>query len=372
MTGHDTAPLLAVLRDPTLMAGLPPAHWDLLVRQARHAGLLGRLHTLAHDAGLAAQLPAAPAAHLAAAHRHAAAQADEARHEVAQVWQALRGLHVPVVLLKGAAYLMAGLPPASGRTFTDIDILVPKAALVEAESALLFHGWLTTHHDPYDQRYYREWMHELPPMLHRQRGTVLDMHHGILPETARLRPSAEKLIAAARPLADEPLLQVLAPADMVLHSMVHLLHNEEMGRGLRDLSDLDLLLRHFAATPGFWEGLVVRADELGLQRVLYYGLTEGHALLHTPVPVPVLQAVARHAPPPPLRGAMHVLWRRALGPLHASTTDALTPLALGAVVLRAHWLRMPPALLCRHLMVKGWRRLTERAEASAETPAPRV
>ena len=372
MTRHRTAPLLAVLREPGLMARLSLTQWDLLVRQARTAGLLGRLHALALGAGVAAQLPAAPAAHLAAAHRMAAAQADEARREVALVWQALHGLAVPVVLLKGAAYLMTGLPPADGRSFTDIDILVPKTALVEAESALLFHGWLTTHHDAYDQRYYREWMHELPPMLHRQRGTVLDLHHGILPETARLRPSAEKLIAAARPLASEPLLQVLAPADMVLHSMVHLLHNEEMGRGLRDLSDLDLLLRHFAGTPGFWDQLVARAAELGLERVLYYGLNEGQALLHTPVPPGTLQAIALHAPPPPLRRLMHELWQHALGPQHASATDAFTPLALGAVVLRAHWLRMPAGLLFRHMLVKGWRRLTEKGQQSPEAAAPQV
>ena len=43
----------------------------------------------------------------------------------------------------------------------------------------------TTHHSAYDQRYYREWMHELPPLLHVRRQTALDVHHAIAPETAR-------------------------------------------------------------------------------------------------------------------------------------------------------------------------------------------
>ena len=34
-------------------------------------------------------------------------------------------------------------------------------------------GWATTHHSPYDQRYYRTWMHELPPLRHAVRGSIL-------------------------------------------------------------------------------------------------------------------------------------------------------------------------------------------------------
>ena len=71
----------------------------------------------------------------------------------------------------------------------------------EVEGALMLHGWSTTHHDAYDQRYYRKWMHELPPLKHNTRGTVLDVHHAILPVTARLKPDSRKLLAASRPIA---------------------------------------------------------------------------------------------------------------------------------------------------------------------------
>ena len=76
----------------------------------------------------------------------------------------LATVDVDLVLLKGAAYLMAGLPAARGRVFSDVDILVPVARLAEVENALMLHGWSTTHHNAYDQRYYRQWMHELPPL----------------------------------------------------------------------------------------------------------------------------------------------------------------------------------------------------------------
>ena len=110
----------------------------------------------------------------------------------------------------------------------------------------MLHGWATSKTTAYDQRYYRRWMHELPPLRHISRQTMLDVHHAILPITARLKPDSAKLLAASRPIAGEPRLRVLAPVDMVLHSATHLFCNEDVGNGLRDLVDLDSLLREFA------------------------------------------------------------------------------------------------------------------------------
>ena len=260
------------------------------------------------------------------------------------------------MLLKGAAYVAAGLLPAMGRVFTDIDIMVPKSRLGEVEAALMSHGWATTHHTAYDQRYYREWMHELPPLRHIQRQNVLDVHHAILPETARLKPSSAKLLACARPLANLQRFSVLSHVDMVLHSMVHLFHNDDLSHSLRDLSDLDLMLRHLGRLPGFWSELVARAGELDLSRPLHYGLRYTHQVLATPVPHDALAAAASAGGPGRMVSALSDwLWARALRPQHATASDAWTPLALFALYVRAHWLRMPPVLLLRHLTVKALR-----------------
>jgi hypothetical protein len=255
------------------------------------------------------------------------------------------------VLLKGAGYLFAGLPAARGRLFSDIDILVPRGALPQVEAALMQRGWMTTHHDAYDQRYYRKWMHELPPMQHVTRQSVLDVHHTIVPLTGRLHPDASKLLQAARPVAGQPLLRVLAPVDMVLHSATHLFLNEEFTNGLRDLADLDSLLRQFGAEPGFWRQLRERAAELELERPLFYALRYGRALLDTPAEAPGL-----HGPGGARLRLMDELFLRALQPVHPTASDRLTPLARGTLYLRAHWLRMPPALLAYHLAVKAFRR----------------
>src|SRR5260370_24711376 len=133
-------------------------------------------------------------------------------------------------------------------------------------------------------------MHELPPLKHISRQTVLDVHHAILPTTARLKPDSVKLLAASRPIGGEPRLRILAPVDMVLHSATHLFCNEDVGNNLRDLADLDNLLREFAGDEAFWPELTVRAVELDLTRPLYYALRYAVRVLGTPVPVPVVSA----------------------------------------------------------------------------------
>ena len=351
MTRRTEAMLVRALRDPTVLATLDMPGWERLLREARHADLLARIDVLAQRAGIVP--PPGPAEHLQNIRVLALAQQDEVRREARFLASALAPIGVPVTLLKGAAYLMAGRAAAAGRLFSDVDILVPKARIAEVEAALMMHGWATTHHSAYDQRYYRQWMHELPPMQHLHRHTVVDVHHAILPETARLRPDSASLLAAAVPLRDDPRLQVLAPADMLLHSVTHLTHNEEMSHGLRDLSDIALLIDEFATDPAFWPQLVLRSRQLGLQRPLYHALRHAAAILGVAVPQAVAVELARAAPPPPVALLMDALWARALRPLHAGATDTWTPAALFALYVRAHWLRMPPLLLARHLTIKA-------------------
>lgn len=69
------------------------------------------------------------------------------RFEVQQVQRALADTGLALILLKGTAYVAAGLPAARGRLFSDIDILVPKTALADVESLLILHGWASSHHD---------------------------------------------------------------------------------------------------------------------------------------------------------------------------------------------------------------------------------
>jgi len=356
--------LLRILREPAAMPALDDGAWDLVLRQASAAGLLGRVAALAREAGIDGTLPAPVRRHLCAALTMSDQQQRAVRWELAQLAPVLAPLEGPVMLLKGAAYVAAGLPPAAGRLFSDIDLMVPRARLEAAEVLLQFDGWVSTHHSAYDQRYYRQWMHELPPMMHIQRRTVLDLHHSILPDTARIKTRPDLIIEAAQPLAQHPRFSIPCPEDLVLHSATHLFHEGEWGHGLRDLVDLDALLRHFGAAPTFWPQLLQRAAALNLGRPLFYGLRYCRQVLATPIPDDVL-ARCPGRPRRPGTAAMDALFTRAFASAHPSGRLPGTGMATAALYVRSHWLRMPAGLLVAHLLRKGWMQVRgERIEGS--------
>lgn len=356
-----------VLRRPEIVATLSPGDWDLLIRQARTGNVLARIAAVLTRACVIDSVPPGPRAHLVSAAALGRQQQSSAIYEIDAIRRALSSTRVPPILLKGAAYLAGGLDAATGRLFADVDILVPAAQLADVESALIRSGWNATHHDAYDERYYRRWMHELPPMRHLRRATAIDVHHTILPPTAGRRLDAAKLIDRAVPVAGNPGVKILAPVDMVLHSMTHLFYDGELEHGLRDLVDLDSLLRQFdAESAGFWEALAPRAQELDLERPLYYGLRYVSAFMGTQVPPAAFDAVTSAGPTGVARAWMDALFRRALQPAHASCADALTPAARWLLYVRSHWLRMPPHLLAWHLGHKALRRSPEHPEAAVD------
>jgi hypothetical protein len=348
--------LLAALREPVTMTALDPAQWDLLLRQARSAGLLGRLGVLAAGLRDYQHIPQQVRHHLESARAVAARQASAVRWEVDRIMNALQGIQVQVVLLKGAAYVLRDLPAARGRSFADVDVMVPRAELAAVETALARAGWWNLHHDAYDQRYYRDWMHELPPLRHIRRSSVLDLHHTILPPTAGLKLDPPLLFAAAQPLEDVPGAAVLAPCDMVLHSAAHLFFDGELDHGLRDICDLADLFETFGQDDAFWPALPARAKALDLTLPLAY------ALRYLPyVAPPAVADAARTVTAAlgltPVRGwVMDALFERALAPVHESCSDPYTGIARWAVYVRAHRLRMPLHLLVPHLVRKAVKR----------------
>ncbi len=355
--------LLQVLRDPAVAMDLRPLEWDLLLRQARRGVLLAKLAVLLEP--WLDSIPPGPRHHLHAALLTAARQSKLAHWEVDRIRAALQPLGVEPILLKGTAYLMAGLPASQGRVFGDVDILVPKARIAEIEASLLAHGWnFQEELDAYDERYYREWMHEIPPLTHEDRGSSLDVHHTILPPSARIQVNTAALFEDTRELPTQRGVRVLAPVTMVLHSAAHLFHEGELEKGLRDLFDLDALLRDFGNDPAFWAALVPRAGVLGLTRPLFYALHYATRWLDTPVPADVMRAASANAPAWP--SLMDACYDRALMPDHPSCDRAFTHSARMALYVRSHWLRMPFGLLAQHLGRKAWMRCQPTPEATGQ------
>ena len=371
--------LAEAMRDPASTAGLDAAGWSGLITAARAEQMIGSLaHRLEGQT-----MPPAAARMLEDARASAVQWRQAALWEAEMARRALAPLGIPVVLMKGTAYVAAGLDAGIGRSIGDLDIMVAREALGAAEQALLAAGWEWVKPDPYDDAYYRDHMHELPPLIHRERDRMIDVHHTILPLTARQTPDAGAMLRDAIPVREcDPLavrpersrgtgegpegvstaldtngmggagsgpgtsdgLLIFSPEDMLLHGVAHLFADGDLAGGLRNLWDQDRLLRQFAPVEGFWARLGARARHHELAPHLALALRLARTVYATPVD-PALAGRAR--------------WSDALYLRRLTVRDGWgrqrRPFTRLAFYARSHWLRMPPTMLARHLWTK-WRR----------------
>lgn len=336
------------LLSPQALAELSDTQWDILLRQAQSARLHG---SIAHIAP-AKEYSEVVTRQLQSARVVSQANQRAVQWELCELKKTLAPLGIPLIALKGAAYVLRDLPCARGRFLTDVDILVPRARLAQVEDALKFAGFSNAQHHPYDQKYYRQWMHELPPMQHMKRGSSLDVHHHILPLTARAHPPIELMLASAVPAADGWL--TLCPEDMTLHSITHLFFDGEWDHALRDLWDIHQLLQHFARENVFWHKLLERAKVLQLLEPLMWALAVIQQWFNTSMPEDVAHEVQQFNASQ-MRRFMHKTFIAGSTPDHASCRRRSHIWARRLLFLRGHYLRMPLTLLIPHLIRKSVR-----------------
>ncbi|MBB5710539.1 nucleotidyltransferase domain-containing protein [Sphingomonas xinjiangensis] len=324
--------LAGALRDPMSTTILDSKDWNALLAIARAEQLIGSLAWRLHGV----EVPVPVTRILEDARRSAEQCRVAALWEAEMTRRAFGAADIPVILLKGTAFVAAGLAAGVGRSIGDLDILVPHERIDAAEAALLAAGWEWVKSDAYDDVYYRRWMHELPPLIHRERDRMIDVHHTILPLTARVRPNAAALIADSVEFGSG--LRMLSPQDVMCHAAAHLFADGDLAGGLRNLWDMHCLLDEFGS-----EGLVTRADLHGLGSAVARAARLSHALYGTQVP----EGWQR------LRGADPLYLRRLTArDGWGRPTRRLTRFGF---YVRSHAIRMPPTMLLRHLWTK-WRK----------------
>lgn len=314
--------------------------WGELIPLLRRQQMLARFALRCNL--LASPIPEYARRHITNACRLAEKQLGQVHYE-AQCLQAISGHRHRIVYLKGAAYSLAGRDAGLGRTYSDIDLLVPAAELNEIEFELLLHGYVGEELDPYDDMYYRRWAHEIPPLKHAERGTVLDVHHQLLPPISGRAPDLMPFWQSIQATAEG--YWVLGPAAMYLHSAIHLFCNEEIKHGFRDITDLALLAEEFDS-PEFWQELIGLATRSGFASELWLSVDQLRIQGVFELPLVIRQWWLAY----PATVSQRYLWR-------AMYTRVLSPEPCAAgwrfvLALRGHWLKMPLSVLCKHTVAK--------------------
>lgn len=356
--------LLRGLYEP-VEADLP--RWERLLRLARMTALHGRLaRSNCHNASL----PDPIRQHLLSAERISRFNA-QMLHAELQGLSPLCDGSFPVIALKGSAYALQRLPLASGRFVSDVDLLVPRPHLRVMEQRLRTAGWVAAKLDAYDERYYRDWSHETPPMRFPGHFLEVDLHHAITPVTGALCFDPAPLFDASLAVPGTP-FRVLCAEDQVLHACLHCFQDGDLGLRVRELVDIDMLLRSFSQRPDFWQRLPGRAKRLGLARPLWYGLHFARCWMGTPVPDGVVGEIP--SPPPLIVRMMDALVPRAMLPSDPDfPPPASVRLARLAMLARYHRLRMPLGMLLPHLarksLIRARAHLRRANEPTGDEPA---
>ena len=139
-------------------------------------------------------------------------------------------------------------------------------------------------------------------------------------------------------------LRVLSPEDMVVHSVAHLFADGDLAGGLRNLWDIDRLVRQFGADAAFTERLMKRA----LRHQLLPHAARAMRLARRLYGTPVDAGLAGRERPGDALFERRLLARDGWG----RATRRASRLGFYA---RSHLLRMPPLMLARHLWTKARR-----------------
>lgn len=200
----------------------------------------------------------------------------------------LEAAGVAALPFKGPVLAQAAYGDTGLREFDDLDLLVRPAQHIRALAALRAAGYRSALGFPEDCAS-RFLLHYEETFLSPRNEAVIDLHWHLNPPYFDYAPSADDLLARARPLQleERPVL-AMAPADCVLMLCVH-----SARHGWPRLDWLSDLARMIAVPPLDWAALTASAQRLGCGRMLLVGLALSARLLNAAVPQWLLE-LANH------------------------------------------------------------------------------
>lgn len=319
----------------------------------RHEKLLARFYLLLDECQLTELLPVQLKRHCENAKTLAAKQRTVVIGEVSRLKVTFAREKYPLLFLKGAAYIICNSRAGLGRVFSDIDVLVPKHVIDNAEGRLAINGWLSKEIDDYDEKYYRQWSHEIPPMQHGIRGTLLDLHHNLVPPVSGKAIEMERLLEIAGTDVDG--VMILNEAGMFYHSAIHLFFNDDYSAAMRDMTDLYLMVKQ--QPDSFYQSLFELHALSGFEKESCIALRFLQIDYNVELPnwvservTCVLKSIGKWE--------LSAL-RYASGPKHSLLAHGEYKVPTCFAEIRGHFLKMPPHILVFHSSMKLFRAVTK-------------
>jgi len=224
--------------------------------------------------------------------------------QAASAAQLLATRGIPVIFLKGVHLAGWIYPEAALRSMADIDLMVPRERLADAEQIFVEAGFGPLPRPDFGERLNR-YAHIAP--LRRKGSLDLEVHYSIERPTSPFRIDVAQLWERSRQaVLEETPVRLLSAEDLLLHLCLHASYHHRYDRSpLKGLLDVAAVVtRHEADLD--WVALVGRARQWGATRFVYCTLRLAREVLDAPIPVPALEplgpesadeeviAIARH------------------------------------------------------------------------------
>jgi hypothetical protein len=333
---------------PQSSAELSFEQWQNLVLILRHQQLLACYSARFKQAGNFDSIPTRVKRHFLNADVIAANHKQQVQFEAAELQRDLSEKGRDLIFLKGAGYTLSNAKVCEGRIYNDIDLLTDKQSVSDLEKKLCMLGWLSQKLTSHDEKYYRKWAHEIPPLRHGKRGTIVDIHHNIVPIISGRHIDVDLFVKHSVKTAEG--FQVLSFPAMTLHSLIHLFFNEEVKKGYRDLIDIHTLMTS-NNNKEFWLTLIRLSKETGFGLELFLACRYTQRFLSTQIPEYVVSEISQFQPWN--IGLLDFIYNKTLKPNHPICQSTFFGLAEFLVLIRGHFQKMPPHILAYHLFTKG-------------------
>lgn len=348
--------ICSILLEPKVGLQFDLVTWQSIILVLREEKLLATLYHLALDSGVYKQFPEFVQRHLYSAYIYANRQSKQIFYEALLLQELLEKNAINPVFLKGANYALRKSNNSHGRICSDIDVLVKVEDINNCESLLLAQNWKSEKLTKYDEKYYRQWAHEIPPLMHPFRGTVLDIHHNLYLPISGRSPNIELFLDELDLTEDS--FAVLKIPQTVMHSIIHLFMNEDFSSGLRDLFDIYRLVTEYG-DEDFWNDLISLAQKSNFLLELQYCLVALTTIFSFEVP----QCVSNRLQDKSL-SKVQQFWAKhifvnAIIPHHPLVALKRQSCASSLAYFRGHWVKMPMTVLFKHFVVKIWNQVVD-------------
>lgn len=321
-----------------------------LINEARQQSMLASLYHKCQALGLWHLVSVEAQRHLISGKVYADKQHLTCFNELKELCPALQEFDADVLLVKGIAYKIRGLQMAQGRLFSDIDLLVSKANFPRCVDFLKSIGFLEAEQTDYDRQYYLNWSHQYPPLFHYLRGSSIDLHHAIIPVTAKTQIDVQDYILQAQ---DVGLHNVKLPSDsyLFIHAAVHLFLQEETHKLVKDLCELNELGRELLIDDTTRHALWQAAEKSNVSRVIYTAATVLQQLFQQTWSQQLLDVAPNHAQP----RSFKLRWNRwVITKLIGDDSPFKRQFAYMSWYIRGHIHKMGLLRLTYHTVVKSY------------------